>query len=57
MVSDDEKHGIIGVTHVPTNFKIHTLVRNTPQEILQNKAVKSEKTSACNKLLSLVGTA
>lgn len=57
VVSDDEKHGIIGVTHVPTNFKIHTLVRNTPQEILQNKAVKSEKTSACNKLLSLVGTA
>jgi hypothetical protein len=56
VISDDEKHGIIGVTHVPTNFKIHTLVRNTPQEILQNKATTSEKTSSYSKLLSLVGT-
>jgi len=58
-ISEDEKHGIVGITHVPTNFKIHTLVRNTPQEILQKhkaqQAVIPEKTSAYAKLTSLLG--
>jgi hypothetical protein len=58
-ISEAAKHGIVGITHIPTKFKIHTLERNLPADILQNlpevQAVTAEKTSACVKLTSLLG--
>jgi hypothetical protein len=35
-VSEEPANGIVGISHLPTRFQIHTLVRNLPQDFLQN---------------------
>lgn len=54
-VSEAPKHGIVGITHVPTNFQIHTLVRNLPQSFLQNIETEAIKTAALTRLAYILG--
>jgi hypothetical protein len=43
-VSQDPDNGIMGISHRPTGFKIHTLVRNMPTNFLQsNEGVMQQK--------------
>lgn len=35
-ISEEPANGIVGISHLPTRFQIHTLVRNLPQDFLQN---------------------
>lgn len=34
-VSEPDQGGIVGISHLPTNFKIHTLTRNLPESLKQ----------------------
>ena len=33
IISEPEKSGIVGITHFPTNFRIHTLARDLPESL------------------------
>jgi hypothetical protein len=35
-VSDNPLNGIVGITHLPTMFRIHTILRNLPADFLRN---------------------
>lgn len=35
-ISEEPNYGVVGVSHIPTNFRIHTLVSNLPTGFLQN---------------------
>jgi hypothetical protein len=54
-VSEAPKHGIVGITHTPTNFQIHTLVRNMPPSFLQNVEMEAVKTAALTRLAYILG--
>jgi len=45
----------VGITHTPTNFQIHTLVRNMPQSFLQNIEMEAVKTAALTRLAYILG--
>ena len=42
-VSEDPENGIIGISHIPTGFRIHTLERNMPADFLQNNQAVTDQ--------------
>lgn len=42
-VSEPDNGGIVGISHLPTNFKIHTLTRNLPESLKQACEELTEK--------------
>ena len=42
-VSEPDQGGIVGISHLPTNFRIHTLTRNLPEALKQASDLLTER--------------